>query len=602
MLGLTKFEDDGEVPNEINERIENALLHYKERAELLRPGFTRLSLPFKGLHGDEVEYVIKALEWVARNGWVFISQYRCNHRTGEWRHFSRQGKPLGRSERRWLSHFDTNYTSQKRIIEHDESLVSVLKKAFDNADHQLALSKNDQTISQALKMTDRNDDLVNDDLDLLRWYTYPRECALMLKEGKDIVPDTFSNKISGGIRPIGYFEPASLKFTSSLPLAKESAQETITKDVIMDQGDIDCSGMVRFKDGEHHSGEAHIDDVILGHDDGELSEKCLIYVEKEDNWIPVMEFLNRRKASNTLKNSVQSEDMQIEPIASPPKDVDMTPVVPKSQLGEKDVSREKKKPSRDSSAWGKSVVTQISTPKVVPILSAASNGEPKIESVAKDVKDHANAEPVKQSKKKNKHKHIKPPAKLMRYITQAVMQWNMIQEGDRLLLGLSGGKDSISLLHCLLELRRKLPTKFEIEVCTIDPMTPSFDPSPLIPYVKSLGLKYHYIRDNIVDRANTAGTNGQVVKSLCSFCARMKRGNLYSTARKNLCNKLVLAQHLDDCAESFFMSALHNGFIRSKFSFVFQSIRLCQSLSSCMERLNFVSLSSHESELCDQRR
>jgi len=110
------------------------------------------------------------------------------------------------------------------------------------------------------------------------------------------------------------------------------------------------------------------------------------------------------------------------------------------------------------------------------------------------------------------------------------------------LLGLSGGKDSLSLLHCLLEFRRKMPINFEIEVCTIDPMTPSFDPSPLIPYVESLGLKYHYIRDDIVDRANKAGKDGKVVSSLCAFCARMKRGNLYSVARKNKCNKLVLAQ------------------------------------------------------------
>jgi tRNA 2-thiocytidine biosynthesis protein TtcA len=77
-----------------------------------------------------------------------------------------------------------------------------------------------------------------------------------------------------------------------------------------------------------------------------------------------------------------------------------------------------------------------------------------------------------------------------------MIQFDMIQDGDRLLLGLSGGKDSLSLLHILLEWRRKSPKKFDIEVCTIDPMTPSFDPSPLIPYVEGLGLKYHYIRDD----------------------------------------------------------------------------------------------------------
>jgi tRNA(Ile)-lysidine synthase TilS/MesJ len=165
--------------------------------------------------------------------------------------------------------------------------------------------------------------------------------------------------------------------------------------------------------------------------------------------------------------------------------------------------------------------------------------------------------------KKKRGRGVKPPHKLLRHITQAMIQWNMAEEGDRLLLGLSGGKDSLSLLHCLLEFQRKLPINFEIEVCTIDPMTPSFDPSPLIPYVESLGLKYHYIRDDIVARANTSGKDGKVVSSLCAFCARMKRGHLYTCARRNNCNKLVLAQHLDDCAESFLMSAMHNGFLRT---------------------------------------
>jgi hypothetical protein len=126
---------------------------------------------------------------------------------------------------------------------------------------------------------------------------------------------------------------------------------------------------------------------------------------------------------------------------------------------------------------------------------------------------------------------VRPPAKLMRNINQAIIQWDMIQNGDRLLLGLSGGKDSLSLLHCLIEYRRKNPVSFDLEVCTIDPMTPSFDPSPLIPYVESLGLTYHYIRENIVERGKVSGKDGQVVTSLCAFCARMKRGSLYSCAR-----------------------------------------------------------------------
>jgi tRNA(Ile)-lysidine synthase TilS/MesJ len=108
-----------------------------------------------------------------------------------------------------------------------------------------------------------------------------------------------------------------------------------------------------------------------------------------------------------------------------------------------------------------------------------------------------------------------------------------------------------------------MPIRFELEVCTVDPMTTSFDPSPLIPYVESLGLKYHFLKEEIVDRANAAGKNGKMVTSLCAYCARMKRGLLYSCARKNKCNKLVLAQHLDDCAESVMMSMMHNGLLRT---------------------------------------
>jgi selenocysteine lyase/cysteine desulfurase len=84
LLGLTDMTADGaETPNQRNVDLEEALIKYKERAELLRPGFTRLSLPFKGLKTEEVDYVIKALEWTSKHGWALLCQYRCNHRTGE---------------------------------------------------------------------------------------------------------------------------------------------------------------------------------------------------------------------------------------------------------------------------------------------------------------------------------------------------------------------------------------------------------------------------------------------------------------------------------------------------------------------------------------
>ena len=84
LLGLTARGENGcEGPNQHNRDIEHALVKFKERAELLRPGYTRLSLPFKGLTIDEVEYVKNALVWVSHHAWELVCQYRCNHRTGE---------------------------------------------------------------------------------------------------------------------------------------------------------------------------------------------------------------------------------------------------------------------------------------------------------------------------------------------------------------------------------------------------------------------------------------------------------------------------------------------------------------------------------------
>jgi tRNA 2-thiocytidine biosynthesis protein TtcA len=154
---------------------------------------------------------------------------------------------------------------------------------------------------------------------------------------------------------------------------------------------------------------------------------------------------------------------------------------------------------------------------------------------------------------------IELPNKLRRNVGKAIIDYGMIKEGDRILLGLSGGKDSLSLLHLLLHFQRHAPVKFELAAMTVDPQSGDFDPSPMIPYLKSLGVEYFYIKEPILEMAEIH-MNGD---SYCSFCARMKRGVMYSTARKNGFNVLALAQHLDDFAESFLMSAFHGGTLKT---------------------------------------
>lgn len=151
------------------------------------------------------------------------------------------------------------------------------------------------------------------------------------------------------------------------------------------------------------------------------------------------------------------------------------------------------------------------------------------------------------------------PRTLLRLVNRAIADYDMIRAGDRLLLGLSGGKDSLTLLHLLRCIREKSPMSFDLGAATVDPCIEGFDPSHLKIYVPALGVPYFYRKQDIVGRAqkNMRGD------SFCAYCARMRRGVLYATAREQGYNVVVLAQHLDDLAESLLMSLFHGGRLKT---------------------------------------
>ncbi|OGI52925.1 MAG: tRNA 2-thiocytidine(32) synthetase TtcA [Candidatus Muproteobacteria bacterium RIFCSPHIGHO2_12_FULL_60_33] len=153
----------------------------------------------------------------------------------------------------------------------------------------------------------------------------------------------------------------------------------------------------------------------------------------------------------------------------------------------------------------------------------------------------------------------RPPKPLLRAAGSAIADFSMLRPGDRVLLGLSGGKDSLSLLHVLLDLRDKSPLRFELGAATVDPCIEGFDPSFLKDYVSILGVPYFYRRQDIVGRALKTMRGD----SFCAYCSRMRRGILYATAREQGYNVLALAHHLDDLAESFLMSAFYGGSLRT---------------------------------------
>jgi len=150
---------------------------------------------------------------------------------------------------------------------------------------------------------------------------------------------------------------------------------------------------------------------------------------------------------------------------------------------------------------------------------------------------------------------IKPPKTLLRATGRAIADYGMIRDGDRILIGVSGGKDSLSLLQILYHLKTYAPVKFDLGVITVDPEVEGFDPSSLTDYYDSLGLQWFYEQQPIMEDAKTRMSGD----SFCAYCARMKRGIMYRVCRENGYNVLALAQHLDDLAESFMMSAFHQG-------------------------------------------
>lgn len=155
--------------------------------------------------------------------------------------------------------------------------------------------------------------------------------------------------------------------------------------------------------------------------------------------------------------------------------------------------------------------------------------------------------------------HISPPKSLMRQVGRAINDFDMIHDGDRILVGVSGGKDSLSLLHILRHLQRYAPVKFYLAALTVDPQVEGFNPSTLKHYMAELGVPYFYQSSPIEEQARKHMDND----SFCAFCSRMKRGIMYGTAREQGYNVLALAQHLDDLAESFLMSAFHGGQLRT---------------------------------------
>lgn len=149
--------------------------------------------------------------------------------------------------------------------------------------------------------------------------------------------------------------------------------------------------------------------------------------------------------------------------------------------------------------------------------------------------------------------------KIMGQARRAMDDFNMIEDGDKIAIGLSGGKDSLTMLHALYYLKKYYPKKFEIMAITIHPGSDTFKTDELEKLCKNLGIEYIVYHSNITEVVFDIRKE----KNPCSLCANMRRGMLNSIAIENGCTKIALAHHADDVIETFLMSIFLNGKIHT---------------------------------------
>ena len=150
--------------------------------------------------------------------------------------------------------------------------------------------------------------------------------------------------------------------------------------------------------------------------------------------------------------------------------------------------------------------------------------------------------------------------RLLRDAGRAIADFKLIEPGDRILVGVSGGKASFTLLHLLQQLQRSAPIGFSLLACNLDQGHPGFPALELERYLRGTGAEVLMLREDTYSVVKRLVPEGQTT---CSVCSRLRRGILYSAAQELGCSKIALGHHRDDLIESLLMSMLFTGKLRT---------------------------------------
>lgn len=145
--------------------------------------------------------------------------------------------------------------------------------------------------------------------------------------------------------------------------------------------------------------------------------------------------------------------------------------------------------------------------------------------------------------------------RLLSFVRRAVDDYNMIEDGDRIAVGVSGGKDSLTLLEVLAEMRRFYPKKYEVYAVTVDMGFEGSDFSEIEEFCRRINVKYKVIKTEIAKIIFDVRKESNP----CSLCSKMRRGSLHAAAQELGCNKVALGHHYDDAVETFMMNLFFEG-------------------------------------------